>query len=74
MNFIVDHVKELLAPLSVTDLQPKPKQTLSDEEVQKFWSYFAKFPNEFAAAVVQSLPSDVEFVQYDHLSNLVTIK
>jgi hypothetical protein len=74
MNFIVDHVKELLAPMSKQDLQPKPKPTLSVEEVEKFWSYFAKFPNEFAAAVAQSLPDDVEFVQYDHLANLVTIK
>lgn len=74
MNFIVDHVKELLAPLTEQDLQPKPKSTLSEEEIEKFWSYFAKFPNEFAAAVAQSLPSTVEFVQYDHLANIVTVK
>jgi len=74
MNFITDHVKELLAPLSVQDLQPKPKESLSDEEIEKFWRYFGKFPNEFAAAVVQSLPTEVEFVQYDHLQNLVTVK
>ena len=74
MNFITDHVIELLAPLTTEDLQPKPKEGLSDDEIEKFWSYFGKFPNEFAAAVARSLPDDVEFIQYDHLQNLVTVK
>ena len=74
MNFITDHVKELLAPLSVQDLQPKPKEGLSDDEIEKFCLSFGKFPNEFAAAVAHSLPAEVAFVQYDHLQNLVTVK
>tara|TARA_Y100000287_G_scaffold368_1_gene347 strand:+ start:469 stop:585 length:117 start_codon:yes stop_codon:yes gene_type:complete len=32
---------------------------------------FKKFPNDFAAAAVSLLPDDVEFIEYDHLANIL---
>ena len=71
---IVAHVKELLAPL---DLQSSNEYTIkvktnaepySDEERQ-FWRYQSRFTLEFCKALEQSLPTDLAFLSYNHLTN-----
>ena len=57
-----------------TVLRPIPKETLDDEGVKKFWRLFSRYPNDFAASVVKSLPPDVEFISYNHLSNTLELK
>ena len=75
---IVDHVKELLAPL---DLQESKQYTIkvktnaeafSDEE-KKFWRYQSFFTLEFCKALEQVLPSELSFVSYNHLTNDLTV-
>ena len=71
---IVQHVKELLAPL---DLQDSKQYTIkvktnaepfSDEE-KKFWRYQGFFTLEFCKAVEDVLPSELSLVSYNHLTN-----
>ena len=75
---IVAHVKELLAPL---DLQSSNEYTIkvktnaepySDEERQ-FWRYQSRFTLEFCKALEQSLPTDLAFMSYNHLTNDLTV-
>ena len=75
---IVAHVKELLAPL---DLQASKQYTIkvktnaepySDEE-KKFWRYQSRFTLEFCKALEQSLPTDLAFMSYNHLTNDLTV-
>ena len=75
---IVAHVKELLAPL---DLQASKQYTIkvktnaepySDEERQ-FWRYQSRFTLEFCKALEQSLPTDLAFMSYNHLTNDLTV-
>jgi len=75
---IVAHVKELLAPL---DLQDSKQYTIkvktnaepySDEE-RKFWRYQSRFTLEFCKALEQSLPTDLAFMSYNHLTNDLTV-
>ena len=75
---IVAHVKELLAPL---DLQDTKQYTIkvktnaepySDEE-RKFWRYQSRFTLEFCKALEQSLPTDLAFLSYNHLTNDLTV-
>ena len=75
---IVAHVKELLAPL---DLQDSKQYTIkvktnaepySDEE-RKFWRYQSRFTLEFCKALEQSLPTDLTFMSYNHLTNDLTV-
>ena len=75
---IVAHVKELLAPL---DLQDSKQYTIkvktnaepySDEE-KKFWRYQSRFTLEFCKALEQSLPTDLAFMSYNHLTNDLTV-
>ena len=75
---IVDHVKELLAPL---DLEASKQYTIkvktnaepySDEE-RKFWRYQSRFTLEFCKALEQSLPSELAFMSYNHLTNDLTV-
>jgi len=72
MNIIADHVKELVQfqSLSDTTLQPQP----NDIDPDKYWRYFSKFPNEFAKGLALALHPEQEFVTYDHLNNILTIK
>ena len=56
------------------EIRVLPHEDLDDDGVEKFWLFFSKFPNEFAAAVAANLPNDVEFVQYDHLANVLFAK
>ena len=75
---IVSHVKQLLAPL---DLHSSKQYTIkvktnaepfSDEE-KKFWRYQSFFTLEFCKALQDSLPSDLSFVSYNHLTNDLTL-
>lgn len=72
MNIIADHVKTLVTfqHLSDTTLRPKP----NDIDPEKYWRYFSKFPNEFAKGVSLALHPEQEFISYDHLNNILTIK
>jgi hypothetical protein len=76
MNIVADHLKELmlLIPLSQTEYRPIPKESLTPKENQLFWRYHGHFPNDFARAVSDCLPESVKFVQYDHLTNRVTVE
>ena len=75
---IVDHVKELLAPL---DLEASKQYTIkvktnaepySDDE-SKFWRYQSRFTLEFCKALEEVLPSELSFVSYNHLTNDLTV-
>lgn len=76
MNIVADHVKNLiqLIPLSTTEYRPTPKESLSEREQQLFWRYHSHFPNDFAKAITEILPPDLKFIQYDHLSNKITVE
>lgn len=78
-NPLVEYTQTLIEPLpnrytmgeySVCVL---PRQDLDYDGVAKFWRIFSKFPNEFASAVANLLPDDVEFKFYDHLNNKLTL-
>lgn len=81
MNMLADHIKDYIQPYpsrytrGAWEIRVLPREDLDYDGVQKFWHLFKKFPNDFAAAAVSLLPSDVEFIQYDHLANILfTIK
>jgi hypothetical protein len=76
MNIVADHLKELLLliPVSQTEYQPTPKESLTPEQERLFWRYHGHFPNDFAKAVADALPETHKFVSYDHLSNRVTVE
>ena len=72
MNIVADHVKTLVQfqQLTPTTLQPQPNNIDPD----KYWRYFSKFPNEFAKGISLALHPQQQFVSYDHLNNILTIK
>jgi hypothetical protein len=76
MNIVADHVKQLVELIAIneTEYQPVPKESLSRKERQLFWRYHGHFPNDFARAVADSIPETQKFVQYDHLTNRVTVE
>ena len=76
MNIVAEHVRELmlLIPLSQTEYRPTPKESLTPKENQLFWRYHGHFPNDFARAVADSIPETQKFIQYDHLTNRVTVE
>jgi len=81
---IVAHVKELLEPLDylkVLNLQESEEYNIkvktnaepfSDEE-RKFWRYQSRFTLEFCKALEQSLPNNLAFLSYNHLTNDLTV-
>jgi len=72
MNIVADHVATLVQfqPLSETTLRPISNGIDND----KYWRYFNKFPNEFAKGLALALHPEQEFVSYNHLANVLTIK
>jgi len=80
MNLLQDYIREFIEPypnrytMGEFETRVRPKSTLDYDGVQKFWRLFKKFPNDFAAAAVSLLPDDVEFIQYDHLNNILFLK
>ena len=77
MNMLAEHIREFIQPFpnrytrGEYEVRVLPHEDLDYEGVQKFWRLFSKFPNDFAAAAVSLLPKDVEFIQYDHLNNVL---
>lgn len=49
-----------------------PRTDLSEEDLTRYWRYFKRFPNEFAAAVNKLLPNTCTLVSFDHLNNVLT--
>jgi len=77
MNMLQEHIKEYINPFpnrytrGQYEVRVLPHDDLDDDGIKKFWRLFSKFPNDFAAAAVSLLPDDVEFIQYDHLNNIL---
>jgi len=77
MNMLQEHIREFINPFpnrytrGAWEIRVLPHEDLDYDGIQKFWRLFKKFPNDFAAAAVSLLPDDVEFVQYDHLNNIL---
>ena len=77
MNLLSDYIKDYIQPYpnrytrGAWEIRVLPREDLDYDGVQKFWRLFKKFPNDFAAAAVSLLPKDVEFIQYDHLANIL---
>ena len=72
MNIISDHVKELVQFTSLSENRLRPISNGLDND--KYWRFFSKFPNEFAKGLQLALHPEQTFVEYDHLSNVLTIK
>ena len=72
---IVSDIKKLLKPLPnrhTRGLYTVPVETDAEpltDEYRRFWRYHGHFTLEFVKAICETLPSDVEFVSYDHLKN-----
>ena len=80
MNMLQEHIREFINPYPNRytrgdfEIRVLPHEDLDYDGEQKFWRLFKKFPNDFAAAAVSLLPRDVEFIQYDHLNNILFAK
>ena len=72
MNIVADHVSTLVQFQSLTETTLRPVSNGLDNE--KSWRYFSKFPNEFAKGLALALHPEQEFVSYNHLANVLTIK
>lgn len=70
------YISDLFAPIDYSEspVRIRPREDLEPEQVQKFWRYHGRFPNDFARAIVEVLPEDKTFVQYDHLANSLVTK
>ena len=77
MNMLQEHIREYINPFANRytrgnfEIRVLPHEDLDYDGEQKFWRLFKKFPNDFAAAAVSLLPDDVEFIQYDHMQNIL---
>ena len=77
MNMLQEHIREFINPYpnrytrGTWEIRVLPHEDLDYDGVQKFWRLCKKFPNDFAAAAASLLPDDVEFIQYDHLQNVL---
>ena len=75
-----EHIREFINPYPNRytrgdyEIRVLPHEDLDYDGEQKFWRLFKKFPNDFAAAAASLLPDDVEFIQYDHLANVLFAK
>jgi len=80
MNLLQEHIREFINPFpnrytrGEYEVRVLPHEDLDYDGVEKFWRLFKKFPNDFAAAAVSLLPRDVEFIEYDHLANVLFLK
>lgn len=72
MNIVAEHVAQLVQFLPLSDTTLRPISNGLDND--KYWRYFSKFPNEFAKGLSIALHTEQEFVTYDHLQNILTIK
>lgn len=76
---IVSDIKSMLAPFpnrytrgEYSVVVNTTAERLSDDW-KRFWRYQGHFTLEFVKAICESLPSDVEFIRYDHLNNKLTL-
>tara|TARA_B100000925_G_C21829347_1_gene396424 strand:- start:14 stop:262 length:249 start_codon:yes stop_codon:yes gene_type:complete len=80
MNMLQEHIREFINPFpnrytrGEYEIRVLPHEDLDDEGIEKYWRMFKKFPNDFAGAAVSMLPKDVEFIEYDHLANILFAK
>ncbi len=72
MNIVADHVSTLVQFQSLSETTLRPISNGVDND--KYWRYFSRFPNEFAKGLALALHPEQEFVTYDHLANVLTIK
>ncbi|MED5270060.1 MAG: hypothetical protein VYE26_01340 [Pseudomonadota bacterium] len=77
MNLIRDELLELIDVPTVDEkgtyrTPVVPRADLDDDQVDRYWRLFGKYPNDFAAAVNKLLPKSKTFVTYDHLNNILT--
>ena len=72
MNIVADHVSTLVQFQSLTETTLRPVSNGLDND--KYWRYFSRFPNEFAKGLKLALHPEQEFISYDHLANVLTIK
>ena len=77
MNLIRDELLELIHVPTVDDkgtyrTPVVPRAELDDDQVDRYWRLFGKYPNDSAAAVNKLLPKSKTFVTYDHLNNILT--
>lgn len=76
-NPLAEYITTLVEPFSNRHTRGEytisvaPRTDLDDEGVERYWRAFSKFPNDFASALNRMLPKDVEFIQYDHLANIL---
>ena len=75
---IVDHVKELLAPIDLNEskqftVKVKTNAEPHSDEEAKFWSYQSFFTLEFCKALEEVLPTELAFLSYNHLTNDLTV-
>ena len=77
MNMLSEHIREYIQPFpnrytrGEFEIRVLPHEDLDYDGRLKYWRMFKKFPNDFAAAAASLLPKDVEFIQYDHLANIL---
>ena len=77
MNLIRDELLELIDVPTVDEngtyrTPVVPRADLDDDQVDRYWRLFGKYPNDFASAVNKLLPKSKTFVTYDHLNNILT--
>jgi len=76
---VIQHIKELMLPIQTRysrgeyNIKVNTVADPYDREYRAFWRYQSFFPLEFVKAICDSLPSDVEFIRYDHLTNTLTL-
>ena len=72
----LSYISDLFAPIdySGTTVRVCPRADLEPDQVNKFWRYHGRFPNDFARAIMDILPEGKTFVSYDHLANSLIIK
>ena len=72
----LSYISDLFAPIDYNSnpVRVCPRADLEPEQVQKFWRYHGRFPNDFARAIVEVLPEGKTFVSYDHLNNSLITK
>ena len=75
---IVDHVKELLAPIDLNEskqftVKVKTNAEPCSDEERKFWRYQSFFTLEFCKALEEVLPTELAFLSYNHLTNDLTV-
>lgn len=78
MNLIQDEMLELIQPpcvnpfYGVHTVKVAPRSDLDEDQTDRYWRLFGKYPNDFAAAVNKLLPATCRLVSFDHLSNTLT--